>query len=142
MYRESGGEILYLLLKYKNGHWDFPKGHVELDETEEETLRRETEEETGITELEIIPGFVSENKYSYLARGKERKRRIESGNGVWVFKKVVFYIAKTNEEKVMLSDEHVDFMWLDYKEALRYVTYGNMRKKFKRAHKFLLNRQK
>jgi hypothetical protein len=31
----------YLLLHYPSGHFDFPKGHVEVGETEEETLRRE-----------------------------------------------------------------------------------------------------
>ena len=36
------------------GHWDFPKGHVEENETEFETAVRELKEETGITDFLLI----------------------------------------------------------------------------------------
>jgi bis(5'-nucleosidyl)-tetraphosphatase len=38
-----------LLLKHRVGHWDFPKGHVKLNETEAETALREVKEESGLT---------------------------------------------------------------------------------------------
>ena len=41
-------EPVYLLLHYEAKHWDFPKGHVEKNETDEQTVRREIQEETGI----------------------------------------------------------------------------------------------
>jgi bis(5'-nucleosidyl)-tetraphosphatase len=47
----------YLLLKYGLGHWEFVKGHIEKGETEKETIMRELEEETGITDASIIEGF-------------------------------------------------------------------------------------
>ena len=38
-----------LLLEYPQGHWDFPKGHLEEgDESRQAAARRELEEETGI----------------------------------------------------------------------------------------------
>ena len=37
-----------LLIKQTKGHWGFPKGHVEKDETEIETAIREVKEETGL----------------------------------------------------------------------------------------------
>ncbi len=38
-----------LLLQYPQGHWDFPKGHVEeSDDDHHATARRELGEETGI----------------------------------------------------------------------------------------------
>jgi ADP-ribose pyrophosphatase YjhB (NUDIX family) len=37
-----------LLIKQTSGIWGFPKGHVEHDETEEETAKREVKEETNI----------------------------------------------------------------------------------------------
>ena len=35
------------------GHWDFPKGHVEENETELETASRELKEETGIEDFRL-----------------------------------------------------------------------------------------
>ena len=39
------------------GHWDFPKGHVENNETELETAIRELQEETGIDDFRLIDNF-------------------------------------------------------------------------------------
>ena len=46
VYRKNNGEIEYLLLESQNkGHfWGFPKGHVEGNETLEETAKREIKE--------------------------------------------------------------------------------------------------
>ena len=41
-----------IIIKHKYGHISFPKGHVEGNETEEETAIREVKEETGI-DIEI-----------------------------------------------------------------------------------------
>ena len=50
VYRKNNGEIEYLLLESQNkGHfWGFPKGHVEGNETLEETAKREIKEETQL----------------------------------------------------------------------------------------------
>ena len=45
---DAGCEIL--LIRHANGgHWAFPKGHVEGNETEAETALREIREETGLS---------------------------------------------------------------------------------------------
>ena len=42
VYRKFHGNTEILLIKHlKSGYWSFPKGHVENDETEEETAKRE-----------------------------------------------------------------------------------------------------
>ena len=41
-------KVMYLLLKQHQGHWGFPKGHFEGEETEKETAVREIFEETGL----------------------------------------------------------------------------------------------
>ncbi|MEW6722749.1 MAG: NUDIX domain-containing protein, partial [Candidatus Micrarchaeota archaeon] len=43
LFRE-GEKRLYLLLHYEEGHWDFPKGHVEAGESEHEAASREAVE--------------------------------------------------------------------------------------------------
>ena len=48
VYRKFHGNTEILLIRHiKSGYWSFPKGHVEGDEPEEETARREITEETN-----------------------------------------------------------------------------------------------
>ena len=121
-------EVEYLLLKYGAGHWDFVKGHIEQGESEVETLLREAEEETGIKELEIVPGFKERIEYFYRS-GREL-----------VYKEVVFYLAEAKTKEVKLSYEHVDYAWLPFKEAYERVTYANAKRVLKAAHSFLTER--
>jgi 8-oxo-dGTP pyrophosphatase MutT (NUDIX family) len=136
IFRKSNEDIKYLLLHYISGHWDFPKGHVEEDETEEETLLRETEEETGIRDLKIIPGFRETIRYFYKAKGEEKIRRKEKGRGTFIFKKVVFYLAETDTTEVALT-EHIGFEWLNFEESMGRATYSNPRKVLEKANEFI-----
>lgn len=52
-----------LLVHQTKGHWSFPKGHVENNETEYETAIRETKEETNI-DAKIISDFRQVVSYS------------------------------------------------------------------------------
>ncbi|MFZ2299912.1 MAG: NUDIX domain-containing protein [Candidatus Moraniibacteriota bacterium] len=127
VFREEGGRREYLLLHYPSGHFDFPKGHVEPGETEEMTLRRETEEETGIRDLLVFPQRVS-IRYFYIARGNEREKRLSKKRGIWIFKQVHFYPARTETRDIRISHEHIGSVWLPYEEALAKVTFENARR--------------
>jgi len=127
VFRTVNGRRLFLVLRSPSGHFDFPKGHVEAGETEEEALRRETEEETGIRTLRILPGRTS-IRYFYSARGEERGWRVREGRGLWIFKAVHFRPAETTESAVRISDEHIGFEWLPYDEARQKLTFENARK--------------
>ena len=60
VYRKYHGNTEILLIKHINsGHWSFPKGHVENDETEPETAIREIKEETGLDIKPIYRGIVT-----------------------------------------------------------------------------------
>jgi len=62
----------YLLVKHRyGGHWDFPKGHMEGDESPLEAALREVLEETGL-ELELFGEHVL--KYNLLRLRPELKR--------------------------------------------------------------------
>ncbi len=141
IFRMESGFPRYLLLHYapsekgKRGHWDFSKGHGEENETEEQTLKREIYEETGIKDIKIIEGFKQFIKYffraSYGLEGEARKK------APWVFKLVVFYLAETKTEDVKISDEHIDFVWLLYEEAFLKLTFKNAREILKKANEFI-----
>lgn len=146
VFRNDGGKIKYLLLHYRpsgrtsdknSGHWDFPKGHIEKGETEDETLRREMKEETGIADLKIIPNFKIAIRYFYRAKGNEREERKKSGKAINVWKKVIFYAAETKTEEIKISHEHIGFEWLDFDAALEKVTYKNAKNILKKADEFL-----
>ena len=64
VYRMVNEKPQILLIKHKNGgHWSFPKGHIELNETEQETALREIKEETGI-DVVLDPSFRETVHYS------------------------------------------------------------------------------
>lgn len=57
-----------LIVRQKQGHFSFPKGHMELNETEEETALREVKEETRL-DVKIIPGWRKISSY-HLPNGR------------------------------------------------------------------------
>lgn len=111
LYRESSGGKLYLLLNYPSGHWDFVKGNIEKGEMLKETVLREIEEETGISDVNFVKGFEAKVEYHY------------QRDGQLVHKEVVYFLAKTKTENVKLSHEHHGFIWLDFNSALKKLTY-------------------
>ena len=125
VFQKKQNTTKYLLLNYAAGHWDFVKGNVELNESEKQTVTRELQEETSITDASFLEGFRELIVYFY--------RR----QGLTVRKEVVFFIIESHTEKVELSFEHVDFIWLDYRQAMEKVTFKNAKDVLQKAHDFL-----
>ena len=80
LFRKENDKILFLLLHYPSGHWDFVKGKMEEGETPHETAIRETQEETGITDVEFLDNFEEWIQYNFQYQGE------------LVQKKVVFFL--------------------------------------------------
>jgi bis(5'-nucleosidyl)-tetraphosphatase len=118
-------EVQYLLLHYEAGHWDYVKGQVEPHETERETVVRELQEETGITDARFIEGFREEISYFY-----RREART-------VCKEVIFFLIESKEMNVRLSYEHVGFEWLNFEKAMVRLTFANAKKVLAKAQDFL-----
>tara|TARA_B100001750_G_C15144403_1_gene416354 strand:- start:30 stop:443 length:414 start_codon:yes stop_codon:yes gene_type:complete len=125
LFNENDDVRRYLLLNYPNGHWDFIKGGIEDGETPHETSIRETEEETGITDIKFVNGYKEEIEYFF---------RVDNND---VHKKVIFFLARTNSINVKLSHEHNDFIWLEYESALKKLTYKNAMNVLTRSELFL-----
>ena len=130
MQEKSAGIVVvnegkYLLLLYDAGHWDFPKGHIEKDESSVQAALRELKEETGIVDGEILPGFEEHIHYFFKSEGK------------LISKEVVFFVARTNTSDVKLSFEHKDYMWLPFKDALEKLTYQNAKEVLKKADAYV-----
>lgn len=101
----------FLLIKHHNGgHWAFPKGHVEENETEEETALREIREETQLT-VELDTHFRHVVRYSPYEG---------------TIKDVIYFIAYAPEQTVHKQEEEVlDSTWLTFEKALALITYEN-----------------
>ena len=115
----------FLLLNYPSKHWDFVKGKMEKGETPHETAIRETKEETGISDVEFIEGFEEEIEYYFYAENQE------------IHKKVIFFLGKTQTTEIVLSHEHLDFIWLEFENALSKTTYENAKNLLKKSKTFL-----
>ena len=125
LFRKEDVKTLFLLLHYPSGHWDFVKGKMEKDETEKETAIRETEEETGITDITFVKNFEEWISYEFLWK-KEL-----------VQKKVVFFLAETKTKEVKISNEHSGYTWMDYNSSMEKTTFDNAKTILTKAQKLL-----
>jgi bis(5'-nucleosidyl)-tetraphosphatase len=107
---QDGGWRFLLLRVY--GYWDFPKGIVEPGEEPLEAARRETREETSITDLDFRWGYDFRETPPYNRGGKIAR----------------YYLAETHAENVSLpvnpeigKPEHDAFKWATYEEAKKLV---------------------
>jgi bis(5'-nucleosidyl)-tetraphosphatase len=125
VYRIENNIRKFLILHYPGGHFDFPKGHLEKGEYPIEAAIRELEEETGIKDIDIKKDFEEPIIYQF--------RRGE----MIVNKTVTFYLAETKDEAVQISDEHRDYVWLEYEPAVQKVTFENARLILRKAEKLL-----
>ena len=127
IFREDS-KLLFLLLYYPSGHWDFVKGKIEENENTHQTVVRETKEETGITDLDFVDSFEESIEYDFQYEGE------------LIHKKVIFFLAKTSIEKIKISHEHLDYVWLEFEDALEKTTYQNARSVLSRANQLLVER--
>ncbi len=111
VYRKFHGNTEILLIKHINsGHWSFPKGHVEGDETEIETALREIKEETALDVL-IDPTF--RETVSYYPKRDTQKT-------------VVYFIARAkNYDFAPQAEEISDIRWVDIGYATNILSYEN-----------------
>ena len=115
----------YLLLRYTADHWGLVKGHVETNETEKQTLTREIYEETKLEEFEIIPNFKESSTYTY-SRNNQRFNKL-----------VIYYLVKSNNFNIIISNELKEYIWLKYEEAIDRITYKNTKVILKKAETLL-----
>jgi len=121
--------IKYLLLfregsgKYKS-LWGFARGKIEEGEEEMSTVKREIEEETGLKKLKYLK---FREKISWFFRRDNET----------VYKESIFYLAENVDEEVKISEEHDDFKWCSFKEAMELLKFKNAKDVLIKADEFL-----
>ncbi len=112
IYRDTGNGPELLLIKQVQGHWCFPKGHVEAGETELETAEREILEETGL-HVRFIDGFRHELSYS---------------PSPGIDKDVIYFLAEYSGGNPEVQQEEVAVMeWVNIDRVPERITYDNDR---------------
>lgn len=110
IFRDAGNLVELLVIKQVQGHWCFPKGHVEANETEIETAKREIWEETGL-QVEIIDGFRHELSYS---------------PSPGIEKDVIYFLARETGGNPEVQEAEVSRMeWVQMDRVIEKITYDN-----------------
>ncbi len=123
VYNPSTGKILIIRSKAEQ-LWGIPKGHVEVNETEEETASRELYEETGV-KAKIISGFRETLTY-----------RLHSGKS----KTVVYFIAIPLNYDVKYILPEVDMHeWASFDGAIQKISFKDMHGVLRKAESFIID---
>lgn len=123
--RRKNNRMEILVIHQIQGHWCFPKGHVEGNDTEEETAQREVLEETGLR-ISLEDGFRTDTSYSP-----------KPG----MMKKVIYFLGhpEAGVEKVQ-KEELLEEKWVSIAEAYAAITFENDKKILRDAVRFLRER--
>ncbi len=128
VYRVENGETMLLLLRHRHGgHWSFPKGHVEGNETEVETALREVLEETSL-HITLKRGF---------------RHTVEYFPKPGVKKLVVYFLGEAlpDETAVRQEEEIGELRWVRLDEAFELVSFQNDRDLLSKARSRLISAQ-
>ena len=119
--------VKYVITESKEGFFGFPKGHIEKNETELETARREVLEETGL-QVEFWDDFRIEDSYPFQRNGEIRTKHI------------VYFLAKfSNQIPIAQETELNSIHLMNYETALSSFQFESSKRILTEAHMHLLN---
>lgn len=123
VYKKIDGIYYFVIIQSVFGHFGFPKGHVENDETEIETALREIKEETNL-DVSIDNNFKETITY-----------RLPKGD----MKDVVFFVASYEDGDIIKQDTEISsILLLRYDKAYNTITYDDERQVLVKAMYYLL----
>ena len=127
VYTRRNGEVLFVIVQELAGAYSFPKGHMEANETEMETARREVYEEIGLQPT-FIEGFRGTDEYDLLEKPETRKQ-------------VVYFLTEYGDEPLVPRQGEIKrISLLTYEQALQCFEHESTRKMFGEAYRFIMQR--
>lgn len=127
------GDYLYCVVQHAGEHWGFPKGHPNPGESEEESARRELWEETGITEVDIIPSASFNHSYFFEKDGITYDKSVKYLLGL-----VSNTITSIPEE---FKSEISQIKWLPYAELRELITYENAKVLLDEVNEYVISKK-
>ncbi len=113
------------LVRHQAGHWSFPKGHPNKNETIHDTATRELKEETGLHIVRFLPSPSIEEKYTCKKDGKLHD------------KTVTYFLAEVEGEILLQTEEIAEGKWVSFEEALKLITFKAGRRVCNKAQAIL-----
>ncbi|MBI4059118.1 NUDIX hydrolase [Candidatus Microgenomates bacterium] len=125
VFNDQGQVLLIIVDAAKRHYWEFPKGHIDGDETTKVAALREVEEEAGIkTE---IADKIDISKYIYTSRTGEK-----------IFKVVTFFLMKyLNGEPKPMEGEIAEVGWFTPQEAMKKLSFAQDKQHLAKALEML-----
>ena len=121
VFTRRSGQPLYVLVEEQSGLFSLPKGHMEGDETEQETARREIFEEIGL-QVEFLDGFRDQDEY-----------HLSEKPGTW--KRVTYFLAEFENETLQPREGEIrSIRLLPYEEALPLFKHQGTQRILSAAH--------
>lgn len=115
---KKDGNNYFLVIKSRQGNWGFPKGHPEDEEAPIITARRELEEETGLTNITILPHTFSES-------------RLHVDPEFTVTKIIIWFMGLVHGSgaiSIKDTDEIVEYKWLRFDDAHELLTHDETKR--------------
>ncbi|MFH0831995.1 MAG: NUDIX domain-containing protein [archaeon] len=127
--KSKNPEFLLLHRKLHWKGWEFCKGKMEKNEISLQTSKREIKEETG-QKAEKITSLHHSGKYDY---GKKFQKEIGFRGQTYSL-----FIAELKSRKISIDKrEHDRYIWADYNQALKKLSFPEKIKSLKIAIKYL-----
>jgi 8-oxo-dGTP pyrophosphatase MutT (NUDIX family) len=127
---ESAGGIvvnargLVLVVSQHGTSWSLPKGHIEAGEDRLAAARREIYEESGITELELVEGLGSYERYKLSAT---------SGEDYSELKTIHMFLFKTTQDALKPVDpDNPEAVWVEREKVTSLLTHQKDREFYRR----------
>lgn len=116
LFREKYGQCEVLII-YRRGKWDLPKGIKEVGESFEDCAVREVEEETGAP-LPVIRAYLKETYHEYEESGKKMGKTTH------------WYAMELPENEFIpepqTEEQITEVMWSELEDAVTKVGYKNL----------------
>ena len=133
VFKIEDGKMKFLLLKRGNREiypymWQMVTGRMEEGEKAWQTALREIKEETGLNPVRF---WVLPNVNSFYSPESDAVVLIP-----------VFASEVSPEQHVVLSEEHIDYQWVDYEECIAAVVWPGHRKSIEILYEYYNKRRK
>ena len=129
VYQQTDKGLKFLILKRNEKKlyehlWQGVAGKIEKDEEAWQTAIRELKEETG---LDPVKMFVADHVSQFYEKHGDRVNLVP-----------VFGI-EVDSKNVILSDEHIEYKWVDFKEAFDTLVWNGQKKGIQTVYNIVSN---